>query len=258
MTEEELPAFLERNNTSFVLSMKDYEGPLDVLLDLSRKGRFDLMHLPICELADQYLNFIRHAQNIKLELATDYLVMAAWLTWLKSRLLIPNNDEEEEIEPQEQLEQLQIRLRHLQSIRNSAEALSKYPRLHRDFFSHKSEEKPEIQDMVSYRPQLYDLLRCYGRVQSKNTPGALTVSFTELHAPEHALEWLQDVVGTLHHWTELSQFLPDQEKQKDPLIRRSAYAGLVCAMLELTRQGKLELSQKNNYSPLMIKDKEEA
>lgn len=240
---------------NFVLSMQDYEGPLDVLLDLSRRRQFDLIHLPITELADQYLTFISHAQKIRLELAADYLVMASWLAWLKSRLLLPDQEEKEEgLTPEDQVDYLQKRLRHLQAIRNSADALRNSPRLRHDFFTSGASQAPEIHDVVSHEPKLYDLLGCYGQLHNKNTQGTLKVLHTELHSPARALERLQNLIGDVPDWALLSQFLPDaHDIEENPLIWRSAYASFFCASLELARQGKLHLRQESLNAPIMIK-----
>jgi segregation and condensation protein A len=234
-----------------VLDIDGYEGPLDVLLTLARNQKVDLAQISILQLAEQYLVFVAAVRHVRLELAADYLVMAAWLAYLKSRLLLPDEDNEDEPTGDELAAMLAFRLRRLEAMRErSVELMSRY-RLGRDVFPRGMPEGIRVSRRAKYDASLYELLRAYAEQNAR-------VSITTLHlvrAPiftiEQAMERLQRLVGFVPEWTDLQSFLPTDIS--DPKLRRSALASTFVATLELARQGRIELDQAKAFGPLRVR-----
>ncbi len=237
---------------AFLIHLSDYEGPLDLLLELARKKKFDLVQISISELARQYIAFIETAQKLKIEIAADYLVMAAYLAWLKSRLLLPANiDEAEELAPEQQAEILRRRLLHLEKIKLRATELFARKRLGQDFFKNGQPTSITIREKTIYHPKLFDLLQAYATIIRRKETGTLTIASTRLFTPEQMQERLKLMIGTITDWTEIKKFLPECS---DPLMEKSALAGLIVGGLSLVKAGIIDIQQTAPFAPIYIKN----
>lgn len=236
-----------------LLELDGYEGPIDVLLTLARDQKVDLTKISILQLADQYLDFIVRARQLRLELAADYLVMAAWLAYLKSRLLLPAPEGEDELSPAEMANRLAFQLQRLEAMRKLGATLMERPRLGRDFFPRGAPEPAEVLRRSAYSATLYDLLKAYGEFRSRDVIKSLRIDPAELYSPEQALERLRRMMGATPDWLTLSSFLPSG--LKSPLLARSALAATFAATLELVKGGEIALRQTAPFAPLYVRRK---
>lgn len=234
---------------ALLIDVDGWEGPLDLLLDLARRQKVDLRQISILELTNQYLGFIESAASLKLELAADYLVMAAWLAYLKSALLLPG-DPEVEPSPEELALRLQLRLQRLSAMREAAARLLGRDRLGRDVFAHGQAEGLRLLTKTRHDCTLFDLLAAYGRVKQRSEPVVHMVKSRRVMTLEDALARLSFMLGTALDWTELNAFLPETA---DPQLKRSAKASTFLALLELARQGEIELAQEEAFAPLKVR-----
>jgi segregation and condensation protein A len=239
-----------------VLDLGGYEGPIDLLLSLARERKVDLTAISISDLADQYLAFIETAKDARLEIAADYLVMAAWLAYLKSRLLLPRETPlGEGPSAAEMAEALAEQLRRLEAIQTAAQRLVALPRLDRDWYGRGMPEGLPVRRDIEWQPDLVSLLRAYGSICAKRTPPpVLTVDPGLLTSIADALARLERLVGTLPVWQDLQECLP--EGLRPGIQRRSALASTFVAGLELAKAGKLSLHQDEAYGRLMIVPRE--
>ncbi|MBK1663575.1 segregation/condensation protein A [Rhodospirillum rubrum] len=242
-----------RGSDDLVLDLDGFEGPIDVLLTLARSQKVDLTKLSILRLAEQYLAFVARARQIHLELAGDYLVMAAWLAYLKSRLLIPAPKSEEEPSGEDMAAALQFHLRRLEAMQQAGTALMARPRLGRDVFARGAPEGVAMVTRTAYQAGLYDLLRAYGKVRrSLEPPPVLAIEAFTLYSVEDAIRRIGALLGGLADWTPIRNFLPPG--LEDPLVRRSAVAATFVATLELAKQGVLDLRQDGGvYAPITVR-----
>lgn len=245
-----------REMYNLVLDLDGFEGPIDLLLTLARKQKVDLAKMSILTLANQYLAFITAAKHLRLEVAADYLVMAAWLAYLKSRLLLPETEEDEEASGPELAEALTFQLRRLDSMRGAGEKLLVMPRLGRDVFRRGAPEGMEVVRTAVYEVSLYDLLKAYGDNRRRATGSHLTIEASQLYSLSDAIERLRGVIGEVRDWTSLSAFLP--EDLVDGLFMRSAVASTFAASLEMVKDGKANIRQSSAFGPIFIKGKEAA
>ena len=234
-----------------VLDLEGFEGPIDALLALARQKTVDLIHISILKLADQYISFIEQARALRLEIAADYLVMAAWLAYLKSRLLLPAEDEDDEISGAELAEALAFQLRRLESMQQAGAKVMALPRLGMDIFARGNPEGVEVIRTPVYELSLYDLLKSYGSQQHRGTPPPLEILATELFSVDDALERLGRLLGAMPDWQTLMEFLP--EGLKNTMVYRSAVAATFTASLELARDGQVELRQSGTFSPIFMR-----
>ncbi len=235
-----------------VLDLDGYEGPLDLLLGLARDQKVDITKISILQLADQYLAFIEQAQNLRLEIAADYLVMAAWLAYLKSRLLLPRDDDEEEPSGPELAAALTFQLRRLEAMRESGARLLARPQLDQDFFRRGETEKMPVDRTVIYDVTLFELLRAYSRQQRRQQFSVLTIEDTvHLYSVEDARERLAAVIGSVPEWRVLVSFLPPGVREG--LTMRSAVASTFVASLELAKAGDVDLRQDRPFGPIYLK-----
>lgn len=232
------------------LDIEGWEGPLDLLLHLARTQKVDLARISILELVDQYLVFIQDAKKLRLELAADYLVMAAWLAYLKSCLLLPK-DSEEEPSSEELALRLQLRLQRLGAMRDAGARLLARDQFGRDVFQRGAPEGLRVVRTAAWDCDLYDLLRAYGDLSLRGGAQSYSVRRRPVLSLEDALERLEAMLGTALDWTVLSDFLPAGITDDD--YRRSTVAGHFVAALELTRLGKTDLSQDGNFAPLYVR-----
>ncbi len=234
-----------------VVDLDGYEGPLDILLTLARDQKVDLTRISILQLADQYLEFVEQARRVRLEIAAEYLVMAAWLAYLKSKLLLPE-PEEEEPSGEELAARLTFQLRRLEAMREAAGKLMARPRTGIDMFLRGQPEGVTVIRNNVYECALYDLLKVYAEhKESRGNPEPLRLRREMIYAVETAVDYLRRIVGALPDWSALQTFLPGG--LADPFARRSATASTFAATLELAKQGEMQLRQGKAFGPIYVK-----
>ncbi len=234
---------------TLTLDLDGWEGPLDLLLQLARAQKVDLSKISILALVEQYLDFIADARALRLELAADYLVMAAWLAYLKSCLLLPR-EAQEEPSAEELALRLQLRLQRLDAMREAGARLMARDRLGRDVFARGAPEGLRVERKARWDASLYELISAYGRVRARTRPAIHVVGRRPVMTLETALERLSDMLALKVDWTEIRGFLP---AGVDSLFQRSALASSFVAALELARQGRAQLTQDGPFAPLYLK-----
>jgi len=252
----EIDTFSEDTNPAiagegFVVDLDGYEGPIDVLLTLAREHKLDLTRISILALADQYLAFVAEARKSNLELAADYLVMAAWLAYLKSRLLLPDLDQEDEPTGEQMAAALAFQLQRLEAMQNAGQQLMARSQLRRDFFSRGQPEFFKALVNPVLEVTLFDLLKAYGDQKRRVQGGTLHIQPFQVHSVEDALIRLRSLLGSTPDWESLWQFLP--EGILEGLVARSALASTFAASLELAREGRLKLRQSDPFGPIYLK-----
>jgi segregation and condensation protein A len=243
------PGAAASEDQALYLELDGWEGPLDLLLDLARRQKVDLRKLSILELVDQYLAYIERAGAMRLELAADYLVMAAWLAYLKSALLLPR-DEQEDPSPEEMALRLQLRLQRLAAMREAAARLMGRDRLGRDVFVRGAPEGLRVDKRHRWQCDMFGLLQAYGQVKARTAPVVHMVRDRMVMTLDSALTRVSSMLGVNIDWMELRDFLPPHA---DPRLRRSALASSFVAALELARLGKAELAQEHVFGPLRLR-----
>ena len=236
--------------SQLVLNLDGFEGPIDVLLTLARDQKVDLTKISILDLAEQYLVFVNEARRLRLELAADYLVMAAWLAYLKSRLLLPADAEDEEPSGEEMAAALAFQLQRLEAIREAGEALFRRALLDRDVFGRGAPEGVRVVTRSIYETTLFELLQAYGAIQRRGKAEPLRIEQMELYTMDEALERLERALGALPDWSVLMSFLPEGLKG---LKRRSAIAATFLASLELARSGRMQLRQDGRFGTIYVR-----
>jgi segregation and condensation protein A len=239
-----------------VVDLDGYEGPIDVLLRLAREQKVDLTKISILQLADQYIAFISEARRLSLEIAADYLVMAAWLAYLKSRLLLPAPEPEDEPTAAELAEALAFQLQRLEAMQQAGARLMARSLLGRDVFGRGAPEGLQLVSRTMYDVTLYDLLKAYGDSRRRGEPAVLEIRATELYSMDDALTRLGKIVGKVPEWRGLMSFLP--ANLRGGLIERSAVAATFAASLELVRSGRLQLRQDIAFGPIYLRSPPEA
>jgi segregation and condensation protein A len=240
-----------QGSSTFVVDIDGFEGPIDVLLTLARDQKVDISQISIVQLADQYLEFVTLARRHNLELAADYLVMAAWLAYLKSRLLLPDLDAEDGPSGEEMALALAFQLKRLESVQEVGIRLMARNRLGQDFFGRGLPEKFKLSHATIFDVTLYDLLKAYGTGSRSKGDGTLHIKASDLHSVDDALERLNQIIGKLPNWQTLVDFLPSE--LKDGLTYRSAIASTFVASLEMVREGKLKIRQDDFFGPIFLR-----
>ena len=249
--EERLPADAV-DDGQFMLDLDGYEGPIDVLLTLARDQKVDLTKLSILDLADQYLEFVARARRLRLELAADYLVMAAWLAYLKSKLLLPEPEGEGEPTGVELAAALAYQLQRLEAMQEAGARLMGRPQLGREMFARGAPEPIRIVARPIYQLTLYELLRAYGNHVTRHQPAhRLHILPMDLYSMDEALKRLGDMLGHTLDWAVLTSFLPTEFKSG--LQRRSAVAATFAASLEMVRAGRAQLRQDGTFGPIFLR-----
>ncbi|MGR3614695.1 MAG: segregation and condensation protein A [Paracoccaceae bacterium] len=241
---------------ALIVDVDGFEGPLDVLLTLSRTQKVDLRKISVLDLAKQYLTFVERAKELRIELAADYLVMAAWLAFLKSRLLLPPDPTEEGPSGEELAAHLAFQLERLQAMRDAAARLMGRDRLGRDFFVRGQGEDVTRIKTVTYTANLLDLMQAYARIRTKDEFRPLVMDRDSVLTMEQALERMRGLIGFSGGWTDLLSYLPDGWRA-DPMRRRSATAATFAASLELVKEGRLEIRQNENFAPIELRHRED-
>ena len=241
---------------SLIIDVDGFEGPLDLLLTLSRTQKVDLRKISILDLSKQYLAFVERAKQLRIELAADYLVMAAWLAFLKSRLLLPPDPEEEGPSGEELAAHLAFQLERLQAMRDCAAKLMARDRLGRDFFARGVPENVERTKIITYTANLLDLMQGYARIRTKDEFRPFTMDRDSVFTMEQALDRMRGLIGFAGTWTDIVSYLPDGWGN-DPKKRRSATAATFAASLELAKEGKVEIRQTGTFAPIHLRRREE-
>ena len=241
---------------ALIVDVDGFEGPLDLLLTLSRTQKVDLRKISVLELAKQYLEFVEKAKRLRLELAADYLVMAAWLAFLKSRLLLPPDPTEEGPSGEELAAHLAFQLERLQAMRDSAAKLMARDQLGRDFFARGLPEDVTRVKRVTYTATLLDLMQGYARIRTKDEFRPFVMDRDAIFTMEQALERMRGLIGFAGTWTDIVSYLPD-DFTSDPARRRSATASTFAASLELAKQGQVDLRQSDTFAPIELRRKKD-
>lgn len=238
---------------ALILDIEGFEGPLDLLLVLARTQKVDLRRISILELADQYLTFINQARRLEIEVAADYLVMASWLAYLKSKLLLPDPHAGEGPTGEELAARLAFRLQRLEAMRQSATRLFGRDRLGRDIFARGAPEGVRIVKTPQYADNLVDLLKAYSDERKRKIPTRLHIVRAPVYAIEDARKRLERMLGIIVDWSRLDSLVPDEYRFGGG--GRSGLASTFLASLEMVRDGQLELRQANVFGPIYIKRK---
>ena len=243
---------------ALLINIDGYEGPIDVLLDMARTQKVDLREISILQLVRQYLNFIERAKELRLELAAEYLVMAAWLAYLKSRLLLPQEKTEgSEYSGEQMAEALQFQLRRLEAMRDVGQKLMKRPQLGVNVFARGMPDGLHTKFQTQWQVSLYDLLKAYGDINRRKEYETYEMPTFNILSMEDAAANLAKMLGNLPRsgahsvWTTLQSFIP--EGIKDPLLIRSTVASTFTAGLEMAKQGKLEIRQDSAFKPIYLR-----
>lgn len=236
---------------ALVIDVDGFEGPLDLLLHLARNQKVDLARISVLALAEQYLGFIDRARALRLELAADYLVMAAWLAYLKSKLLIPKTQEEEGQSGEEMAALLQFRLKRLEAMRDAAAKLVNRNRLGRERFVRGMPEMVVVETSNEYRASLYDLLTAYASQRQRRAISRVDIAQRAVWSLKEARSILVRLIGEMRDWTALDQYLIAYIAT--PEERATAIASAFAASLELVREGDLEIRQEGAFRPIYLR-----
>jgi segregation and condensation protein A len=244
-------AELAEEGQVLVLDLEGYEGPIDLLLALAREQKVDLGKISILALADQYLAFVSRQRLLRLEIAADYLVMAAWLAYLKSRLLLPQPPQDDEPSGAELAAELEHRLRLLEATQTAGRRLMARPRIGCDVFLRGAPEGLAVIAVSIYELGLFELLRAYGEGRCRTKAAVLAIQPSEFHSMDEALRHLARFLGRVPDWRELTSFLP--KELRGEIFLRSALAATLSATLELARSGHIELRQDRACGPIYLR-----
>lgn len=248
-------ARVEAEPEALIVDVAGFEGPLDLLLTLARNQKVDLARISILELVDQYLGFVERMRETRLELAADYLVMAAWLAYLKSRLLLPGPAPDDEPSGEELAAALAFRLRRLEAMRAAVGRLTARSRLGREVFARGAPETTVVTERVVWQADLYDLLMAYASQRQRTMIISHQVVARAVWSLPQAREILERLIGSVTDWTSIERLVADFVSEE---LRSTVIASTFSASLELVREGRMELMQADAFSPLMMRVRREA
>lgn len=240
---------------ALIVDVDGFEGPLDLLLTLSRTQKVDLRRISVLQLAEQYLGFVDRAQALRIELAADYLVMAAWLAYLKSRLLLPPDPADAGPSAEDLAAHLAFQLERLQAMRESAARLMARDQLGREIFARGLPEDVTRRREVQYGASLLDLMRAYARIRTRDDFRPFVMDRDHVFTMEQALDRMRGLIGHAGSWTDLASFLPEGWGAH-PMRRRSATAAHFAAVLELAKRGQIDLRQSETFAPIHLRRRE--
>lgn len=254
--EDQPPSERASDDPQLVVDVDGFEGPLDLLLTLARSQKVDLTRISILALVEQYLAFVSDARLMRLELAADYLVMAAWLAYLKSRLLIPEQKDEDEPTGEELAAALAFRLQRLEAMRKAAEALMQRNRLGRDVFARGAPQALSVQRKSFWSATIYDLLTAYAAQRQRQSVTSVRVRLRTVWSLQEARDLLSRLVGRMADWAPINSYLVDY--LVDESERATVLASTFSASLEMVREGQLELRQSDPFAPIYLRRRQEA
>ena len=249
---ERLPTAERLDAEALIVDVDGFEGPLDLLLTLSRTQKVDLRRISVLQLAEQYLEFVRRAAALRIELAADYLVMAAWLAFLKSRLLLPPEPGEDGPSAEDLAAHLAFQLERLSAMREAAARLMARDQLGRDFFARGAPETVVHTRDITWEATLLDLMRAYARIRTKDEFRPYAFDRQNVYTMEQALERMRGLLGYAGEWSDLTSFLPEGW-DASPARRRSATAAHFAAVLEMAKRGQIQLKQGETFAPILIR-----
>ena len=241
------------NQNQFNVNLESYEGPIDLLLDLAKNQKVDLSKISVLKLAEQYLSYINIAKQINLEIVSDYLVMAAWLTYLKSRFLLPKKIDTDEPTTEELEEAVKFQLKRLEAMQNVSKELFNLPQVGTNVFYRGSSHGARFKYETQYTSSLFDLFTSYAKQISKTDTNQLKIKMSELYSVENAIERLKNIFGKFNDWIEIRKLLP--EISNNVLINKSAISSTLVASLELAKNGYIEVKQNRMFGPIFLKIK---
>jgi len=236
---------------ALVVDVAGFEGPLDLLLHLARNQKVDLARISVVALVEQYLRFIESVRQLKLEIAADYLVMAAWLAYLKSKLLIPKQNDDSGESGEEMAAVLQFRLKRLEAMRDAAASLVNRNRLGRDVFVRGMPETVIVETTSKFSASLYDLLSAYAAQRQRHAITNVRIAKRAVWSLKEAREVLMRLIGQVKDWTDLDRYLIDYIAA--PQERATAIASSFAASLELVREGRIEVRQAEAFAPIYLR-----
>ena len=237
----------------FNLLLDNFEGPIDLLLVLARTQKVDLSDISISELANQYINFINKYRNIHIEIAADYLVMAAWLTYLKSRILLPKEEKTEEHSAEDLEKALKFQLQRLEAFQKVSKLLNSRSLINRDIFYGGTSEGLKVKFNINYTSNLYDLLKSYSQIlRSKDQIKNLTIEYSSLYSVDQAIKRMKNIFGNFKEWTNLLNLIPKLIKS-DRVINKSIISSNFVASLELSKNGFIDVKQDSTFGNIYIK-----
>jgi len=241
------------DSESLKINIDNYSGPLEVLLDLAKAQKVDLTNISITQLADQFIEFINRAKEINLDIASEYLLMATWLAYLKSKLLLPDN-EEDDFKVSEVAEKLKLQLKKLELIRLLSDQLLKRKRLGADIYMRGMTGGIRSTSNSKYSASLYELLKSYSNHIMRKNFLAINIPKLPVCTTENGIQIIKKNIKKLNDWRDILELIPSKFK-KDDKLKKSGIAGLLSAALELTREGLIKIMQKKDFDTLLIKEK---
>lgn len=249
------PEIRETSDDILLVDVDGFEGSLDLLLDMARRQKVDLANISVLALAEQYLGFIEKVRKKRIEIAADYLVMAAWLAYLKSRLMVPQAPSDEEPSGEMMAAMLQFRLKRLEAMRNASQQLQSRSKLGVDRFARGMPEPVIVQKQNEWRVSVFDLLKAYGGIRERAMPDDYLPTKRKVWALREAREILERLLGETHEWSALDSFLIQYIGQ--PSDRATVIASSFSATLEMVREGQLEMRQALTFGPIMLRRRDD-
>ena len=243
------------DKTKFILDLKGFEGPLHLLLNLSRTQKVDLRKISLVDLCDQYLEFISKAKKLRIEVAADYLIMAAWLVYLKSELILPTDPFAGDNSAEEQAQNLKFQLLRLDAMRSASVQLMSNDQLGRDFFVRGNEDNIKKSKNIVYTASLLEILQAYAQLKTKDDFEPLHLKQSFILTPKQALEIIHKILSISVDWQQLENFVPEEWK-KNARKTRTATATNFSVFLELARLKKVEIMQSEPFAPLYFRGTE--
>ena len=241
------------DSKNFEVNLSIYNGPLNILLDLAKSQKVNLEEISVSKLADQFNDFIKNQTIVDLYLVSEYLLMATWLTYLKSKLLLPETDEEE-FKALEVAERLKLQLKKLELIRLLSDQMLKRKRLGRDIFLRGGKAKIRSTFQTKYSLTLYEILKSYANFMTTKNFQRISIPKLPVFTTEEGIKTIKSFIGKILDWKNLNDFVPDNFKNKN-IIKKTGSAGIFTAALELTKEGKISIKQDNLFDNIYIKEK---
>tara|TARA_Y100000590_G_scaffold307699_1_gene347414 strand:+ start:220 stop:960 length:741 start_codon:yes stop_codon:yes gene_type:complete len=241
------------DSRQFEVNLNLYKGPLDVLLDLAKSQKVDLEKISITKLADQFYDFITKAKNVNLELASEYLLMATWLAYLKSKLLLPESDEEE-FKALEVAEKLKLQLKKLELIRLLSDQMLKRKRLGKDVFLRGIKGNIRLINSIKYSLTLFEILKAYSSILMTKDYQRMSIPKLAVFTTEDGIRSIKNFFGNLDDWKNLQDLIPLSYK-KNKNLNRTGKSGIFAGSLELAKEGNIIIKQNNLYDDVFIKEK---